>query len=89
MGITLITIPFWWNKSVTSLAATIKYYRPDIPFENISGLPMSANMPIKLQNQFKYTPNAFKIYDESICDPTGWYVMLITILIDQVADGKV
>lgn len=29
-GVTLIQVPYWWDKSVASLAATILKYRPDI-----------------------------------------------------------
>jgi len=29
-GITLITIPFWWDKTIESVASTIHYLRPDI-----------------------------------------------------------
>jgi hypothetical protein len=34
LGITLISIPYWWNRSSDSLASTIQYYRPDIHFPN-------------------------------------------------------
>jgi hypothetical protein len=58
MGITLIAIPFWWNKSSAELAATIKAYRPDI---NISvpsnSLPISRTMPPK---PLKTKPNTSK-----------------------------
>jgi len=30
-GITLIVIPYWWDKSIESLAQTIRLLRPDIP----------------------------------------------------------
>ncbi len=30
-GITLIVIPYWWNKTVTSVARTIHRARPDVP----------------------------------------------------------
>lgn len=30
LGITLIPIPFWWDRTLPSLAATIHKYRPDI-----------------------------------------------------------
>jgi hypothetical protein len=72
MGITLIPIPFWWDKSPQSLAATIRSIRPDINFTNTSlGSPIPLGMPHKLQHQFKYVPNASKEWNEKI-DPTGW-----------------
>lgn len=30
LGITLIEIPYWWDRSKTSLLATIHQYRPDL-----------------------------------------------------------
>lgn len=29
-GITLIEVPYWWDKSISSLVATIYHYRPDL-----------------------------------------------------------
>ena len=29
-GITLIPIPFWWDKKISSLTATIHQYRPEL-----------------------------------------------------------
>jgi hypothetical protein len=75
MGITLISIPFWWDKSSRSLAATIRSVRPDCQF-NVESSPsdvIAANMPTKLHNQFKYIPVLPKKYDETV-EPTGWYV---------------
>jgi len=36
MGITLICVPYWWNKTKESLAAFIRNVRSDIVFPNIS-----------------------------------------------------
>jgi hypothetical protein len=73
MGITVISIPFWWDKLPTSLAATIRSFRPDIDFDSVpqsvAGIP--SVMPVKLQQQFRYKPNSAKVYDDKI-DPTGW-----------------
>jgi hypothetical protein len=47
-GITLISIPFWWDCSSNSLASTIEYYRPDIhlqPSKEVPPIPLE--MPIK------------------------------------------
>ncbi len=32
-GITLITIPYWWNRKIESVASAIRSLRPDIPFD--------------------------------------------------------
>jgi hypothetical protein len=73
MGITLISIPFWWDKSVASLEATIHYYRPDLIQATPSGKPIPLQMPNKYTKQFVYVPNAAKDWNEDV-DPTGWYV---------------
>jgi hypothetical protein len=41
-GITLINIPFWWNKKDTSLAATIRQHRLDL----LSSLETSSPIPV-------------------------------------------
>jgi hypothetical protein len=45
-GITLITIPYWWDKTEESLMATIHYCRPDIIY-NIEAKPISTERPHK------------------------------------------
>jgi hypothetical protein len=72
MGITLISIPFWWNKSPQDLASTILLHRPDINLHHIaSKSPISTVMPAKYQTRTKYFPNTSKDLKEDI-DPTGW-----------------
>jgi hypothetical protein len=47
-GITVISIPFWWDRSSNSLASTIEYYRPDInlqPSKEVPPIPLE--MPLK------------------------------------------
>ena len=45
-GITLIPIPFWWDRSSDSLASTIEYYRPDINLQTKKKvLPIPPEMP--------------------------------------------
>ncbi len=45
-GISLITIPFWWNKTIESVALAIHAIRPDlsIPLFMLKGVKL-ANMP--------------------------------------------
>jgi hypothetical protein len=72
IGITLISVPYWWDKSPNSLAATIQYYRPDITISVPSKtLPIPSHMPMNFQRQFRYVPNSSKEYKEQI-NPTGW-----------------
>jgi hypothetical protein len=72
LGITLISIPFWWDKSPQSLAATIRSIRPDIHFENVeSSNPIPGEIPRTLRDRLKYIPNASKEWNEKM-DPTGW-----------------
>jgi hypothetical protein len=47
LGITLISIPFWWDKSSESLASTIQYYRPDIHLQEKVVPPIPTEMPAK------------------------------------------
>jgi hypothetical protein len=46
-GITLISVPYWWDNRKDSLLATIQTFRPDIitPIHNISPIP---NQPPQL-----------------------------------------
>jgi hypothetical protein len=72
IGISVISVPFWWDKSPNSLAATILLYRPDINFQNMSSaLPIPEDLPLKYQNKFSYVPNAARDFKGQV-DPTGW-----------------
>jgi hypothetical protein len=76
-GITLISVPFWWNESTASLAATICQERPDIKLwldVPARSQPISNEMPQRLLHQkFTYKPGEPVAYNDQI-DPTGWYV---------------
>jgi hypothetical protein len=70
-GITLIPIPFWWDHSRESLAATIRHFRPDVELyipANVTPIP--ARIP--LQSYFKYRNNVAQQYDATV-DPTDLY----------------
>ncbi len=73
LGITLITIPYWWNKSESSLATTIHHVRPDIdipPMWLTSPIPLSIKMD-KQQPIVPYKPiPASDVQDSSIL--IGW-----------------
>jgi hypothetical protein len=53
-GITLISIPFWWDCSSDSLASTIEYYRPDINLQAKEVPPIPLEMPVKFKKLSKY-----------------------------------
>jgi hypothetical protein len=49
-GITLIPIPFWWDRTSDSLLSTIKLYRPDIHLQTKKVPPIPLEMPDKFKN---------------------------------------
>jgi hypothetical protein len=69
-GITLIPIPFWWDKSSSSLLATIQKYRPDLNFGTLASSPIPTEQPTHLRRKFKYIPSAAKELSPTI-DPSG------------------
>jgi hypothetical protein len=54
-GISLIEIPFWWDRTESSLIATIHYFRPDIPLSS-SGKPIPQEIPKPLEKRQVLTP---------------------------------
>jgi hypothetical protein len=70
MGITVISVPFWWDRSPSSLAATIQLHRPDINIEGATDA-IATQMPSKYRTPFTYRPNSPKEYD-GLLNPTGW-----------------
>jgi hypothetical protein len=69
-GITLISIPFWWDKSPSSLAATLHRHRFDIDV----GVNISQPIPLQaphIQRKLKLQPVIAFNYTDDI-DPTGW-----------------
>jgi hypothetical protein len=69
----LINVPYWWDKSADSLAATIRALRPDIEITGVStALPIPLK-PAKPRTRLKYVPNASKNYDATTVNPSGWY----------------
>jgi hypothetical protein len=72
-GITLISVPFWWDKNPASLAATIRQIRPDIEVNFVESFPIPTEVPRRVLMKYQYVPNVAQEYDESI-EPEGWYV---------------
>jgi hypothetical protein len=60
LGLTLIPIPFWWDRSATSLISTIQDYRPDllpsIPHDGCLSIPLE--MPSQYHYRFKQNKGA-------------------------------
>jgi hypothetical protein len=52
LGVTLIVIPFWWDRSSDSLGSTIQFYRPDISIHNLPCLPISTEMPLRFKKRY-------------------------------------
>ncbi len=47
-GITLITVPYWWDEQLSSLATSIHHVRPDIPIPSTwLSSPIPSDMPQK------------------------------------------
>ena len=44
-GITLIEIPYWWDRKYSSLAATVYSARPDLFTEKPQGIPIAIEAP--------------------------------------------
>ena len=80
IGITLITIPYWWDKKLPSLQATISQYRPDLLRHN----PFSQPIPTTKPHNKKEYLNKYKNEIQSNLmlatdwqpgeDPTGWFM---------------
>jgi hypothetical protein len=69
-GITVIPVPFWWNKSSASLVSTIRSHRPELLPTHQTMKPIPLNMPETIP-RVKHRINAAQLYDERV-DPTGW-----------------
>jgi hypothetical protein len=73
MGITVVSIPFWWDKTVDSLMATIHAHRFDIESPNLKAEPIPEEMPKRTLQRFKYQyySNVPQELPENV-NITGW-----------------
>ncbi len=58
-GITLLVIPYWWNKTIESVAQTIHFARPDILLSSklLTGEPIPCSFPMQQHHdQDPYIP---------------------------------
>ena len=44
VGITLIEVPYWWDRKISSLAATVYNVRPDLFIVKPEGVPISTTI---------------------------------------------
>jgi hypothetical protein len=73
-GITLIPIPFWWDKSPASLIATVSLVRPDLQIHDLSGAsPIPREMPAVFDRRV-YKPSAARELAPNV-DITNWYCL--------------
>ncbi len=75
-GITLLVVPYWWDKSAESLARTIHELRPDItvPPSFLAGRAIPDVMPRQremIRGEFYPKQEA---QPSNTFDATGWYV---------------
>jgi hypothetical protein len=71
MGIQLIEIPYWWDKSIDSLAATISQHNPDVLPGNIVGYPIPKE-PIEQNISSSTLQLTHGINWDGKQDLTGW-----------------
>jgi hypothetical protein len=72
-GISLIKIPFWWDRKQSSLAATIHSQRPDLFPEVPMGTPIPIEEPTKQGKKgAKNRTRVMTAMEWDLEDPTGW-----------------
>ena len=49
-GITLIEIPYWWDRTKDSLMATVKKHRPDLIQDKVCSKPIPDRPPFSFQD---------------------------------------
>jgi ATP-dependent DNA ligase len=69
-------VPYWWDKTHSSLAATIYNQRPDLFTEQPKGVPIPSNPQEKSNAKIISTTRLMTatLWDNSTMDPTGWYL---------------
>jgi ATP-dependent DNA ligase len=72
-GITLIQVPYWWNKKRDSLAATIHDKRPDLLYSKGPNIPQIEPLPKSRESaSFKKIFMTSTEWNEASMDPKGW-----------------
>ena len=82
--ITLIEIPYWWDRKINSLASTIFKNRSDVisqplhQFNPIPDTPSAARAARDSQIRNMFTEPQEVFVDDLKINPTGWYVNFLT-----------
>jgi hypothetical protein len=84
-GITLVEIPYWWDRTARSLAATIYQKAPQIFKEEPYGTPIPEVEPpprVSLKKDDALIDKEVRkmfmtatVWDESSMDPEGWWAL--------------
>jgi ATP-dependent DNA ligase len=75
VGITLIEVPYWWDKKYSSLAATVYSQRPDLFTEKIQGTPIPNTGPTPKPKSLKDKKFMLStMWDNESMEPSGWYM---------------
>ena len=76
-GITLIEVPYWWDRKLSSLEATLYNTRPDLFQVQPQGIPIPATPPsTETTTKTKGTKALMTAteWDKTSMDPKGWYM---------------
>lgn len=87
VGITLIEIPYWWNKEKQSLMATIQKFKPDLIKQSVTQEPIPETNPNIEQHQEKITFLLGLPWNDKI-NPTGWWIHANITGIRAMWNGK-
>jgi hypothetical protein len=74
LGVTLIEVPYWWDRKKASLEATIHSHRPDLFSQSPPGKEIAVTPPNTTQRRsLKATKQLMTatLWEEEK-DPTGW-----------------
>jgi len=73
-GITLITIPYWWDEKEASLLSTIQAHRPDIQLQDqVTSSPIALTIPARLEPVIQ--PKVPTVFIDIYQDPAKWWIM--------------
>ena len=61
IGITLIEVPYWWDKQVSSLASTIYNTRPDLFDTKPQGIAIPSIPPSLTKDKTTSNKNSFSL----------------------------
>ncbi len=80
LGITLVTIPYWWNRSASSLASQIHLSRPDISV----AVPMSIAISAQPAKDIQSHQETVKLIYPKPLPPsvviTNWYTITLVVI---------